>query len=428
MLSRFYHIISYILWVIVLPWLWIRTHRRGESARWRERLGYSDIERPHGVLIWFHAVSLGEAQSLLPLIAHILNHNPQHNILITTGTPSAAERIAEQQKQALYQNLIHQYLPYDHPFFVTRFLMHWNPTTGILVESELWPNLIRYTARRKIDLILLNARISDRSFRLWQNKLLGGLIRNMLARFTLILAQDKTSASRLLTLGAHRVETPGNLKFNAPALAVDKAALAKMRKACMGRQLWLAASTHRGEEKIIAHVHKTLKPRIPNLLTICVPRHSPRGDEITTMLRTRGLNVSQRSRNDVITPATDIYLADSFGELGLFYRLCPISLIGGSMIAHGGQNPLEAVRLESAILHGSYIHNFAAIFDLLQTHAASIVIEDADNLAEVLANLFAHSDDVAQLRDSATHIIQNLDDTCTRSYDLIRPFWESPHA
>lgn len=247
----------------------------------------------------------------------------------------------------------------------------------------------------------------------------------MLAQFELILAQDSTNASRLIALGATHVETAGNLKLSAPPLPADNNALRVMRRACINRIVWLAASTHEGEEKIIAEVHARLKPRFPTLLSIIVPRHPQRGNDLARTLLLNELVVAQRSHDNKITDATDIYLADSFGELGLFYRLCPISLIGGSLIKHGGQNPLEAARLESVILHGAYIHNFAAIFDRLRAHDASLIVENADDLMRELSVLFTTPEHATRLRENARKIIEGFDDSCTRCYELIRPLWHA---
>ena len=423
MLAQFYRIISYPLWSLLLPWLRWRAKKRGTHKRWGERLGRPSVPHPDGAILWFHAASLGETHSLFPLIGQILEVHPNHHVLITTTTASSAECVSKQQKIPEYHRLIHQYIPFDHPRFVINFLSHWKPRAAFFAESELWPNLIAYTKSAGIPLALINARISDRSFKRWQNPLAKNLISSMLKHFDLTLAQDETSAKYLQILGAKDVKTPGNLKFAAPPLPADTKELARLKVACRGRQIWLAASTHPGEEEILASVHLKLKADFPNVLSVCVPRHATRGDEIVSLLQSHNLLVAQRSKNQLITSATDIYLADSFGELGLFYRLCPISFIGGSLVRIGGHNPLEAARLRSVVVQGPYAYNFKEISASFCEWKAGVVVANDKDLKRQLAHLFTDKNDTAALVDRASQMLSHLDDACKRTYHLIHPLW-----
>lgn len=431
MLLICYRALSYILWPVLMLWLFLRLYKKRPNAdisRWRERLGHSTHARPTGMLLWFHAVSIGEAQAVLPLITQIFKDNPTCHILITANTLGAAEYIAKQQKLPHYQKLIHQFVPYDHPVFVARFLKYWKPTACFITELELWPNLIFLTKKKKRPLILLNARMSKRSFERWSNRLLSGLAEKMLHCFDLILAQDETNAQRFRALGASRIQIPGNLKFTAPSLTADKTKLLQLENTCKKRIRWLAASTHDGEEEIVALAHKQLKVSFPDILSICVPRDPFRGDQITALLRKLELKVSQRSQNESIEPETDIYLADSFGELGLFYRLCPISFIGGSFVPKGGHNPLEAARLGSVTLYGPHTTNFAELTTLLKNKHAGIALENVDDLISQLTMLFSHPEQRAQIQANAQALVESFNDTCRRTYHLIRPFWKSSDA
>jgi 3-deoxy-D-manno-octulosonic-acid transferase len=279
----------------------------------------------------------------------------------------------------------HHYVPVDRPSYVARFLDHWRPDLAIWVYSELWPNLIAATQRRGIPTILLNARMSERSFERWQRW--PGIIGPLLAGFSLCLAQDGVQLQRLRRLGARSADTVGDLRAAAPPLAVDDAELTRLRAAIGDRPLWLAACTHPGEEEAAAAAHSALRTRHQRLLTVIAPRHPARAGEIEAQLRGAGLAVARRSRGDGIAAGTDIYLADTLGEMGLFYRLSPIAFVGGSLTPRGGHNPLEAARFGCAILQGPDTSNCAAVSRALAEAAASIAVGDADALTAAVGSL-----------------------------------------
>ena len=372
-------------WVagLFLPlWLW-RRRRRGLEAphRHAERYGIGSAPRPPGFVIWVQAVSVGEAMSVLGLIPHLTQAAPWPHILLTTSTASSAELVAAYR----LAHSTHQFAPWDHPRAVKRFLAYWRPDLAVFVESELWPNLLAQLRRQRIAHVLLNARISARSVRRWQKA--PRLISWLLQGFDAILAQDETAQARFRELGAPQVRCAGNLKWDAPVLPAQDAALKNLQAALGARPRWLAASTHPGEDEPIAAAHSLAQTHYPNLLTIVVPRHPARADAIKADFSALGLTVAQRSRGEPITAATQIYLADTIGELGLFYRAAPLVFLGGSLIAHGGHNPLEAARLDCAILHGTHVSNFAAIYAQLHAAEAALQIDGSDELSQSVSYL-----------------------------------------
>jgi 3-deoxy-D-manno-octulosonic-acid transferase len=357
--------------------------RRGkeDGERLDERFGIASASRPLAPLVWVHAASVGEAGSVLALIERILAERPALEILMTTGTVAAA-RLLEAR---LPPRARHQFVPVDLPRAVERFLDHWRPDLAIWVESELWPNLVLATQRRGIPMLLANARLSARSVAHW--RVLPGLVRPVLEAFALCLAQDEVQVERFRRLGARPVASVGDLKAAAAPLAADPAALETLRQEIGARPVWLAASTHQGEEEIAAAAHLRIARDHPGLLTILAPRHPVRGPAIAEMLRARGLRVTRRGVGEAIGAATDIHLADTLGELGLFFRLAGIAFIGGSLVRKGGHNPFEAARLDCAVLHGPDMANCAAMAGALDEAGAALEVGDAASLAGAVSRL-----------------------------------------
>ncbi len=374
------------------------SHRmaRGKEDRDRfaERQGQASCARPSGPLVWVHAASNGEAVSMLSLIDRLLVERPALSVLVTTGTVTSARLLAHRLPA---DRAWHQYVPVDRPAYVHRFLGHWRPDLALWVESELWPNLVAETDRLGVPLLLLNGRMSQRSFQGWQR--VPGMIRPLLACFELCLAQDETQAERFRRLGAAAASTVGDLKTAAAPLPFDEAELDRVAARIGDRPLWLAASTHEGEEEAAAEAHRAMIRERPGLLTIIAPRHPRRADEIADMLTQRGLNVARRSRNEPIESGTDIYLADTLGELGLFYRLAGIAFIGGSLAPIGGHNPLEAALLDCAILHGPDMSKCASMARNLAAAGATVSVRDANELAAAVRRLL--NDPIERARRAA---------------------------
>jgi 3-deoxy-D-manno-octulosonic-acid transferase len=366
----------------VLAYLKSRRRRgKEDKIRFAERLGISADERPKAPLVWVHAASVGESMSVLALIERLLRDRPGLEILITTGTVTAARHL----EKHLPRRARHQFVPADLPQAVTRFLDHWRPDLAVWVESELWPNLVLMTKRRNIPMLLLNARLSARSHARW--RACPGLARPIMTAFSLCLAQNEEQGERFRELGASCVSSVGDLKSDAKTLPTDAAALSELERQIGDRPRWLAASTHPGEDEAAAAVHRQLAAVHPGLLTIIAPRHPVRGGEIAAMVRAQGLRLAQRSLGEPIAADTDVYLADTFGELGVFYPLAGIAFIGGSLVEKGGHNPFEAARLDCAVLFGPHTANCTAMADALTKAQAAEIVADAAGLARAVSLL-----------------------------------------
>jgi 3-deoxy-D-manno-octulosonic-acid transferase len=351
---------------------------REHPERFGERFGYPGAERPAGELLWCHAASVGEAVSVLPLLERFRTAHPDWCVLLTTGTVSSAALVASRA----VEGVIHQFVPVDKPDAVARFLDYWQPSAALWVESELWPNLVQETRRRGVPMGLINARMSARSFRNWRR--FPGPIRHLLASFDLTLAQSSEDARRLMALGAPSVRTLGNLKSAAPPLPADAKALRSLRAIIGSRPVWLAASVHPEEIEEITVVQRYLNLQWPDCLSIIVPRHPERGRE---WAETYFASADVRLRSNGDWPDGKVYIADTLGELGLFYRLAPVSFVGGSFAPIGGHNPLEPARLGSAILHGPHQFNFQEVSDALASAGGAEEVEDAAALASAIMAL-----------------------------------------
>lgn len=396
-----------------------RARGKEDPARFPERRGVASVDRPRGPLVWIHAASVGESLSMLPLIRHLREVRPRLTVLITTGTVTSARLLAER----LPDGAIHQYVPVDRLPFVRRFLTHWRPDLVLWAESEFWPNMITEIGRAGTPLVLLNGRVSDRSFGRWQR--FQGVIGTLLGTFTLCLGQTREDADRLSALGAPACDCLGNLKFAAAALPADDESLARFQGAIGNRPLWLAASTHAGEELIAAQIHESLADRHPGLLTLIVPRHAHRGEEVRAELEAEGFRVAQRTRGEMPDAATAVYIADTMGELGLFYRLAPVVFVGKSLAGQGGQNPLEAARLGCAVVMGPYMDNFAEMTRRMVQGGAALQVGSEGELRLVVDRLLSDSAECRELgsrgHDFATQEMVVLE----RVLDALAPFLDA---
>lgn len=359
----------------------LRLNRGKEDPeRLDERRGLTAAPRPEGPLVWLHGASVGETVSLLPLVERMTQTGL--HALVTSGTVTSARLMA----QRLPPRAQHQFAPLDAPVFCRRFFHHWRPDLGLIAESELWPNMIVEAARAGVPLAMVNARMSERSFRRWSR--MPGLARGMLSRIDLALTQSAGDAQRLTRLGAPAAQETGNMKFDAPPPPADLRELAELAGLTAGRKLWIAASTHSGEERAAAQAHLRLEPEFPDLLTLIAPRHPERGAEIAEELREMGLACALRSRAQRPERDCGVYICDTIGELGLFYRLAGVVFLGKSLIGAGGQNPIEPAKLGCAILHGPNVGNFADAYAPLDAAGGAIVARDGNELAAALAGLF----------------------------------------
>jgi len=392
----------------------LRERNGKEDPRRRpERLGQPTAARPEGRLAWVHAASVGETNAVLPVIEALSAARPNLNVLLTTGTVTSAALAGRR----LGPRCLHQYVPLDAPEYAARFLDHWRPDLAVFTESEIWPSLILETSAHGIPLALVNARLSHRSRRRWQrNKRMAQPLFN---RFDVVLAQNERLAIGFAALGARNVEPAGNLKIDAPPPPVDLAELERLTKALGGRPGFVAASTHEGEEEIIADAHRELARKFERFCTIIAPRHPERGTAIAERLKDLGLSVAQRSLGTLPTERTDIYIADTIGELGTLYALCPIAFIGGSLVDRGGQNPIEAVRHGVAVITGPNWQNFRDAYRTLLRHKGAIEAVDAKSLAAAVTQLLQSQSEMNAMRQGATQALASLSGALEKTVETL---------
>lgn len=386
------------------------------QLRFTERLGDASISRPEGLVVWVHGASVGESLSILPLIERLRTDHPEWNVLVTTGTVTSASLMVER----LPEGAFHQFVPVDQVAYISKFFNHWKPDLALWTESEFWPNIISFFATLNVPMVLLNGRISDKSFRHW--KCFPGLIKEILSAFSLCLGQSESDAFRLSELGAKNSKSVGNLKFSTPPLTTDQEALRKLSISIGQRPCWLASSTHKGDEEIVGRIHKSIKDKQPEILSIIVPRHPGRGLVIAKNLRNMGLSVEIRSANGEINTTTDIYVADTLGELGIFYRLAPIVYIGKSLVSVGGQNPLEAARLGCAIVFGKRMDNFKEITAQLTKKNACIEVSDEISLLKTIKRLIETPEECRQLATAARQFTEEQSGVLEAVLHELQPF------
>ena len=384
-----------------------------DKNRFCERLGYPKYKRPEGKLIWMHGASVGECLSMLPLIHRLLELDSSLHIMVTSGTVTSASLM----EKRLPERAFHQFVPIDSPWGTGAFVRHFHPDAVFWFESEFWPSLLYAIHKARIPLVLLNGRISDRSFARWQKA--SSIIKSILGLFTITLGQSPENARRLQVLGSPCVDCIGNIKYAASIAPFDAVELEKLKGQIGSRPVWTGASTHHNEEEQMADVHLKLKQKYPTLLTVCVPRHPNRATEIENMCQKKGLKVARRSRNDIISENTDFYLADTIGEMGLLYQLTDIVFVGGSLIPFGGQNMLEPMRLKRATIIGPHAFNFREIVSSAKQHNALIEVEDKDKLVGVIDSLLTSPDKVTELGNSAEQVATSEMNVLDRLYDLM---------
>jgi 3-deoxy-D-manno-octulosonic-acid transferase len=370
--------------------LWLaRRAGRGKEfpARLAERRGVAGLARPGGTLLWLHAASVGETQSVLPLITRLRAARPDLAVLLTTTTVTSARlvpdrmgaRDADPERSGALPGLnwlLHQFAPLDVPAWIARFLDHWRPDAAGFVESELWPNALTELRRRNVPASLINARLSPRSFARW--RLAPGLARRLLGGFALVLPQSRADADRLARLGAS-CAPPGNLKLATPPLPADPAEQARLAALFGADPVWVAASTHPGEEAIVLAAHARARETVPDLRLILAPRHPERGGDVAAATAAAGFAAPRRSAGE--DPAGPVWIADTLGELGLLYRLGLGAYVGGSLVPRGGQNPLEPARLGLPVAFGPDMANFAEIAAMLRGAGAASAVDGPEALA-----------------------------------------------
>ena len=407
------------LWYLLLPFLFLRLWLRGRKApayrlRWKERMAWG--YRP-GTLknsLWVHAVSVGETLAAAPLIERLLADYPDVPLLVTTTTPTGSERV-----QALFGDRVtHVYCPWELPTALTRFMRAFDPQLVIVLETELWPNLCAAVKRHGAKLMLMNGRLSEKSYRGYGK--LPRLIRPMMARFDALAVQTQVEAERYMALGAwpERVYPIGSVKFDMTLDTVVKQAASQLRVSFGDRPVWIAASTHPGEDAPVLAAHKTLRAQKPDALLILVPRHPERFDGVADQVREAGLSVARRSQQE---PAADaaVYLADTMGELLMLFGACDVAFVGGSLVPVGGHNLLEPAAWEKPVLTGPHLHNFTAIAQLLDEAGGLSVVDSGEALGDKLQALMSDPDQCARQGQAAAAVVEANRGALEKGLELI---------
>ncbi|MES0880172.1 3-deoxy-D-manno-octulosonic acid transferase [Roseibium sp. SCP14] len=394
---------------------WSRSRKGKEIASRRgERFGHSALARPSGHLVWIHAASVGETMSILPVVDALARDG--NKILLTTVTVTSAELAASR----LPEGATHQFVPYDAPGPLGRFLDHWKPDLAMVVESEIWPCLFDDIRSRKIPFVLLNGRLSDGSHRNWSR--LANVSRYLFNCLDLVLAQSEADAARFRQLGCRNVETPGNLKFDAEKPVADEIALSAVKSQIGSHPVWLAALTHPGEEEIALRAHEILRREFPGLLLVLVPRHPARAGEIRELVEQRGLHVASRAAGDDIQAGTDVYLGDTLGEMGIYYRLAPVTFLAGSFSDVGGHNPVEAALSGSALVTGPKVANARAVYKDFFSSGAATRLEDPDDLAKAIARLLEDPERVTDQSAKARALVEGNRGALEKTLQLLQPY------
>lgn len=398
------------------PLLLSRRLKRGKEdpERIGERRGETSLTRPPGALVWVHGASVGELLAVLPLIEQL--HALDLNVLVTSGTVTSAG-VAQER---LPSGVLHQFIPLDTPRFVFSFLDHWRPNLALFVESDLWPNLILSSSKGRVPLVLVNGRMSEQSFKGWRSA--PKTAAALLGKFDLCLAQSALDGERFQELGARGVHVTGNLKLDVPAPPADEAKLKALTTAIGQRPVIAAASTHPGEEILIIDAHRRLRQRFPGLLTVIAPRHPERGRGILDFAAAAQMRAMLRSQDALPEAQTDIYVADTMGELGTIYRAAQVVYMGGSLVEHGGQNPIEPVKLGAAIVHGPHVWNFTEIYAALDAARGAAEVADVDGLTERIGYWLADAAARRATAEAAQKTVERLGGALKRTMAELEPY------
>ncbi|GHS96801.1 3-deoxy-D-manno-octulosonic acid transferase [Synergistales bacterium] len=418
-----YRALTFLVKPLVRPILALRRMKGLESKdleRRRERFGVSSIPRPGGLIFWFAVSSVGEGNSAIPIIDYILELYPDAHILVTTGTVTGD---ANMEKKLSGKRAFHQFLPFDRRAYVLNFLEYWMPSVGFFVDSEFWPNLLLEISDRKIPLILLNGRVSDRSYYRWMKspKIISCLTRP----FVYALAKSEWDEKKLSRMGIAKVACVGNIKYGAPPLTFDREALISLSGAVGARKLWVAAVTHSGEDEIILRSHRAVMSAFPNSILILVPRHSARGDEIESTAQKEGFRTARASKGETIGNDASVYISDVFGELGLYYAFSDIVFLGGSLLPSlHGHNPIEPAQLRAALLSGRNVDSFLETYEVLERENAVILVGGVNDLGEWVTRLMSDPELLSGYRERAFGVAARASVVLERVREKLRPILE----
>ena len=402
MIQWLYKSIMTIGFPIIELILLLRVKKNKEDfGRLNERRGISIVQRPEGELIWVHASSVGESMAALSLIERLVSSETERNVLVTTGTLTSAQLMMDK----LPDRAFHQFTPIDRPAFVKRFFKHWKPDLLLIMESEFWPVQINTAKKFGIPIIAVNARLSEKSFLRW--RIATSLSSTIFEDLSLVISTNKEQGCRFSKLGAKNVVVSGNLKRSAPKLNLDLNVTGVLSEQIGNRPVWLAASTHIGEDRPIMEVTNRLLDRFPNLLTIVAPRHPNRGKDIAELGSKIGLKVARRSCGEEIVPETQLYIADTLGEMGLFFHISDTVFVAGSLVPVGGHNPIEPAHFDCAIIFGNLMSKNQEIADEMLSESAAIKVHDNKELFNALAHLLSEPEESNRLAQNAKEYANN---------------------
>ncbi len=409
-----YRLFTYLFYPIAPIYLYFRKLRKKEDPkRYKEKLSKIELQRSNGFLIWFHVASVGEAMSILPLVDSCINDNKINKILITTITLSSGRILGKKFNQN--SKVIHQFLPLDIKIFINKFLNHWKPNLSVFIDSEIWPNLILEIKKKRIPLLLLNARITKKSFKRWN--MVTNFAKKIFENFDLCVASNKESEEYLKILGAKNIKNFGNLKFSNIKSENKQKLDSNFIEKISNRKIWCAASTHPSEEILCGMSHLKIKSKHNNVLTIIIPRHINRIEKIKLELSNLNLKVVLFSNLDQLNANTDILLIDSYGETLKFYNISKYVFLGKSLIkslkADSGQNPIEPARLGCKIFHGPYVSNFSEIYEYIKKLGITKVVNNSDELSLSLVEEFNNDstknlENVTKIENYGQNIFNNV--------------------
>ncbi|MGZ5009918.1 MAG: lipid IV(A) 3-deoxy-D-manno-octulosonic acid transferase [Methylobacter sp.] len=415
-MRAFYSCLFYLL----IPFILIRLIWRSSSApayryRWGERFALYKKSFPQNV-IWFHAVSVGEAEALFPLAKKIQREYPNVTLLITTTTPTGSARV----KAIMQDSVEHVYLPYDIPCAINRFMRCFKPGMAVIMETEIWPNLFAYCGKNEIPLYIINARLSEKSARGYQK--IPALISPALACVKSIAAQTQDDACRFAAIGAktETVRTLGNIKFDVEVSnEIIRQGVQLKAELFAGRFVWLIASTHKDEERIFLEIYKEIKPKVSELLLVIVPRHPERFGEVKKLCEQNQLVVVKRTSGEICRQYDDVYLVDTMGELKMLYAASDVAFVGGSMVPVGGHNILEAAAVGTPVLFGPYMANFKEIADGVLTEDAAIQCQDEGEIINAVTALYVDAEYRQSLAEKGKVFVQQNQGAITRIFDML---------
>ena len=414
-MRRLYLALWWILTPVVLGFMALRWRRGKEHpTRYPERFGISPHSRPLGKVIWMHGASVGEVLSLLPLITTLKEHHPDISVLVTSGTVTSAALMEER----LGSTVIHQFLPLDHPLFYRRFLNHWRPDAVYWTESDLWLGILGEVKKHALPAFLINARMSEASYHHWRK--VPTCIRRILSTFSVIIACDPVYQGRFETLSGQPVFLTPDLKYATPPPHFSQQQHQNLKDFLGTSPLWMAASTHDPEEAMILSVHERLRQDVPTLRLILAPRHPRRRESVKGLAESQGFRVALRSKNEDFTDK-DIYLIDTMGEMDVFYSLCPLVFVGGSLIPHGGQNVFEPARWGCAVLHGPHMDNFPRMCTDLGD--GLLAVSDQQDLYARLRDLLLNPEALAQQQEKARRNAAHLRGAAAMIYERTHTQW-----